>query len=322
MKKKGNETIQPEVNIGTVGHVDEGKTTLVQALTKKWVDTHSEEIKRGITIKIGYANASFYKCESCSAYTNQPECGCGKEAVLLRKVSFVDAPGHESLMATMLCGAAIMDGALLLIGANKDCPQPQTREHLMALEIIGIKNIIIIQNKIDLVSKEQALKNYEQIKKFIKGTIAENAPIIPVSAQREININYLIESIENVIKTPSRDKTKEPLMFIARSFDVNKPGAEIDRLNGGILGGSLKQGSFKIGDKIEIRPGRAIEKEGRKLWEPITTEIVSIASDKDKLNEAFPGGSIGILTKLDPFYVKADSLTGSIVGIPSKMPDV
>ena len=77
----------------------------------------------------------------------------------VRKVSFVDAPGHETLMATMLSGAAIMDGAILIIAANEKCPQPQTEEHLMALNIMGIKNIVIVQNKIDLVSEEQALKN-------------------------------------------------------------------------------------------------------------------------------------------------------------------
>lgn len=323
VKKKSNETVQPEINIGMVGHVDHGKTTLVQTLTGKWTDTHSEEIKRGITIKLGYANTSFYKCESCNIYTPFPKCeGCGKETKFLRKVSFVDAPGHESLMATMLCGAAIMDGALLLIAANQECPQPQTREHLMALEIVGIKNIIIVQNKIDLVSKEQAIKNYEQIKGFIRETIAEKAPIIPISAQRKVNISYLIEAIENNIKTPSNDSSKDPLLYIARSFDINKPGTEIENIQGGIIGGSLKQGSLKIHDKIEIRPGRSVEREGKKIWEAITTEIISLASDKDKIKEAFPGGSIGALTKLDPYYVKADSLAGCIAGLSGKMPEV
>ncbi len=137
MKKK--EKIQPEINIGMVGHVDHGKTTLVKALSGIWTDTHSEEIKRGITIRLGYANAAFYKCEKCKKLGLSPKCSCKGKAKLLRKVSFVDAPGHESLMATMLSGATIMDGAILLIAANEKCPQPQTREHLMALKISGIK---------------------------------------------------------------------------------------------------------------------------------------------------------------------------------------
>jgi translation initiation factor 2 subunit 3 len=149
------EPIQPVINIGLVGHVDHGKTTLTEKLTGKWTDTHSEEIKRGITIRLGYADVTFRKCPQCA----EPDCYMtGKTCPIhnvptefLRKVSFVDAPGHESLMATMLSGAAIIDGALLLVAANEFCPQPQTREHLMALEMSGINNLIIVQNKIDLV---------------------------------------------------------------------------------------------------------------------------------------------------------------------------
>jgi len=199
---------QPVINIGMVGHVDHGKTTLLERISGKWTDTHSEELKRGITIRLGYADVTFRKCESCEgakAYTAKETCpGCNSKTVPLRKVSFVDAPGHESLMATMLAGATIMDGALLLVAANEECPQPQTREHLMALEIIGIKNIVIVQNKIDLVNEEQALKNYEQIKNFIKGSAFENAPVIPISAQHRVGLDYLIQAIDEIIPTPER----------------------------------------------------------------------------------------------------------------------
>src|SRR3990167_847212 len=182
---------QPEINLGIVGHVDHGKTTLTEQLTGKWTDTHSEELKRGITIRLGYANFSIYRNKD-GKYTNKKD----KDARLLRNISIIDAPGHETLMATMLSGTAIMDGALLLIAANEQCPQPQTKEHLKALEISNIKNIIIIQNKIDMVTKEQALENYKQIKDFTKKTIAENAPIIPISAIHQTNIDLLIETIE------------------------------------------------------------------------------------------------------------------------------
>ncbi|MCK5261591.1 MAG: GTP-binding protein, partial [Thermoplasmatales archaeon] len=148
----------PEVNIGMIGHVDHGKTTLTQRLTGKWTDEHSEELKRGISIRLGYADAAFYKCPNCDepqCYTTNKTCPhCNSPCELLRVVSFVDAPGHETLMATMLSGAAIMDGAVLVIAANEQCPQPQTREHLTALEIAGTKNIVIVQNKIDLVSEK------------------------------------------------------------------------------------------------------------------------------------------------------------------------
>ncbi len=250
---------QPEINIGMIGHVDHGKTTLSQRLTGKWTDEHSEELKRGISIKLGYADAAFYKCPNCDdpqCYGTTKKCSlCGGTAELLRVVSFVDAPGHETLMAIMLSGAAIMDGAVLVIAANEQCPQPQTREHLAALDIAGIKNVVIVQNKIDLVSEKNAIKNYEQILKFVKSTCAENAPIIPVSSHHDINIEVLIKAMEEHIPTPKRVLDKPPLMYIARSFDINKPGTDIDKLVGGILGGALIQGVLKKGDEIEIRPG-------------------------------------------------------------------
>jgi len=225
-------------------------------------------------------------------------------------------------MATMLSGSAIMDGALLLVAANEECPQPQTKEHLMALEIIGIKNIIIVQNKIDLVTKEQALENYKQIKNFVKGTIAENAPIIPLSAQHNVNIDLLIETIENNFKTPKRDSEKPPLMLIARSFDVNRPGTEIENLKGGVLGGALKEGVLKVNDEIEIRPGRKIEKGGKVQWRPIQTKIEALKAGAVSLDEVHPGGSLGLMTKLDPFIVKADSLSGNIAGHKEHLPPV
>ena len=324
-RSKTIEKQQPEVNIGLFGHIDHGKTSLVFSLTGHWADTHSEEIKRGITIRLGYADATFYKCEKCKPeyFTTQKKCEvCGAEALPLRKVSFIDAPGHESLMATMLSGAAIVDGAILLVAANEECPQPQTKEHLMALQIVGQKNIVIVQNKIDVVTKEQAIDNYKQIKAFVKGTIAEHALVIPVSAQHKINISYLIQALEEVVKTPKRDVTLDPLMLIARSFDINKPGTEIKDLMGGVIGGALKQGVLHVHDTIEIRPGMTIEKEGKKMYQPVIAEIVDLKTGGVSVKEVYPGGSIGVLTKLDPFYVKSDSLTGNIVGLKDKMPPV
>ncbi len=300
-KEKTNPKLIPEVNIGLLGHVDHGKTTLVEALTGKWTDTHSEEIKRGITIRLGYADVTFYD-------NSHP----------IRTVSFVDVPGHESLMATVLTGSAIMDGALLVIAANEKCPLPQTREHLTALEVVGIKNIVIVQNKIDLVTPERVKEHYQEIKNFVKGTVVEDAPIIPISAQQKININYVIEAINEYIPTPERDPNKNPKMYVARSFDINKPGSEPEKLVGGILGGSIVQGILKIGDEIEIRPGIRI---GDK-WKVITTEIVSLQKAGKNVDEAGPGGLLGLMTKLDPFVTKADSLAGNAVGYPGKLPPV
>ncbi len=312
--------IQSEINIGLVGHVDHGKTTLTKALSGVWTDRHSEEIKRGISIRLGYADCSFYKCKKCKepeCYCTQEKCpNCGSETEFLRRVSFVDSPGHETLMATMLSGAAIMDGAVLVIAANESCPQPQTAEHLMALDILGVKNIVIAQNKIDIVSKEDAIRNYQQIKEFIKGTIAENSLIIPIAAHYNANIDVLIKAIQERIPTPERDLEKEPRMRIARSFDINRPGTDIEDIKGGIVGGSIIQGRFKLGDRIEFSPG--VKK--KNTYTPIQTEIVSLSAGDLSIEEARPGGLIAIGTTLDPSLTKSDNLSGNVVGLPGTLP--
>ena len=316
----------PSVNIGVVGHVDHGKTTLVYGLTDTWTDRHSEEIKRGISIRLGYADVTFYKCPGCEgpdAFSPKPVCTvCGSKAVPFRSVSFVDAPGHETLMATMLSGSALMDGAMLVIAANEVCPQPQTKEHLMELELVGIKNIVIVQNKIDVVSAKEARAHYDQIKKFIKGTIAENAPIIPVSAQKGINIGALVEALDQTIPEPDRDPEAKPMMLIARSFDINKPGCNWKEVKGGVIGGSLIRGEFKEGDDIEIRPGRQKQVENRIRWDPIETKITSINAGSKKVLEASPGGLLGIATKLDPALTKSDALAGQVAGHVGSLPPV
>lgn len=314
-----NPKLITECNIGMVGHVSHGKTTLTDSITGKLTLTHSEELKRGITIRLGYADATIYKCLSCGKYSTSAKCPyCFSDTEMQRTVSFVDAPGHETLMATVLTGASLMDGAILVIAANEKCPQPQTREHLTALEVVGIKNVIIVQNKIDLVSEEKALENYKQIKEFVAGTILEDSPIIPVSAQQKINIDAVIEAIEKLIPTPVREQEKSPLMYIARSFDINKPGTAIKNLVGGVLGGAIVQGKLKLGDSIEIRPGIATEKGYLSLF----TEVVGLQKAGINLDEASSGGLLGLLTKLDPSLTKSDALVGSLVGLPEKLPEV
>ncbi|MET1160729.1 MAG: translation initiation factor IF-2 subunit gamma [Thermoprotei archaeon] len=319
---------QPEVNIGVVGHVDHGKTTLVQAITGIWTAKHSEEIRRGMTIKLGYADGAIAYCDNLEppeAYTTSEKCPDGSESKLLRRVSFVDAPGHEALMATMLSGAALMDGAILVIAANEPCPQPQTLEHFVALNIIGVKNIVVVQNKIDVVNKERALENYKEIKKLLEGSPVEDAPIIPISALHKVNIDVVLQAIEEEIPTPQRDYTKPPLMYVARSFDVNKPGTPPDKLVGGVLGGSLIQGVLRVGDEIEIKPGVKVSRGGSKgsyTYEPIITKVTSLKFGDYSVKEAKPGGLVAIGTQLDPSLTKADALVGSVIGHPGKTPPV
>jgi len=316
----------PSVNIGVVGHVDHGKTTLVNAITGTWTDRHSEEVKRGISIRLGYADATFYRCGSCEgadAYSTKAVCPvCGGKGTPFRSVSFVDAPGHETLMATMLSGSALMDGAMLVISASEKCPQPQTKEHLMALELVGINKIVIVQNKIDVVSQKEAIENYKQIKSFIKGTIAEHAPIIPVSAQKGISVGALVQALDAAISEPVRDPDAEPLMLIARSFDVNKPGCNWREVKGGVIGGSLIRGILRQDEEIEIRPGRQLQVENRIKWIPITTTIISINAGSTRVAEATPGGLLGVGTRLDPALTKSDALAGQVAGHPDTLPPV
>ncbi|AGN02716.1 translation initiation factor IF-2 subunit gamma [Salinarchaeum sp. Harcht-Bsk1] len=314
----------PEVNIGLVGHVDHGKTTLVQALSGEWTDQHSEEMKRGISIRLGYADTTFRKCpeeDGTQAYTVAEECPEHEvETDVLRTVSFVDAPGHETLMATMLSGAAIMDGAVLVVSATEDVPQPQTEEHLMALDIMGLDNLVIAQNKIDLVDREQAVANNEAIEEFVEGTVAEGAPIVPVSAQQGVNMDLLIEAIEDQIPTPERDPDADPRMQVARSFDINRPGTTWEDLLGGVLGGSLVEGTLSVDDEIEIRPGREVEEGGETRYDPISTTVRSIQAGGTPTDEATPGGLLGIGTGLDPSLTKGDALAGQVAGHEGSLP--
>ncbi len=316
-----SEKRQPEVNIGVVGHVDHGKTTLVQALTGVWTAKHSEELKRAMTIKLGYADGDIYECPTLpepERFRTEPTCDGAKYR---RSVSYVDAPGHEVLMATMLSGAALMDGAILVVAANEPCPQPQTREHFAALNIIGVKNLIVVQNKVDVVSREDALKNYEQIRDFLKGTWAENAPVIPVSALHKVNIDAVATAMEKHIPTPERDLSSSPLMFVVRSFEVNRPGTPPEKLVGGVVGGSLLRGRLKVGDEVEIKPGLRLRTGMKEEYVPLTTRVVSIRFGTREYSEARPGGLVALGTELDPSITKSDRLVGNVLGKAGHLPD-
>ncbi|VDD79208.1 unnamed protein product [Mesocestoides corti] len=330
---------QATINIGTIGHVAHGKTTVVRAISTVHTIRHKNELIRNITIKLGYANAKIYKCDSpdcpppgCyhsygSASPDVVDCpreGCGGKMHLLRHISFVDCPGHDILMATMLNGAAVMDAAILLIASNEPCPQPQTSEHLAAVEIMHLNTILILQNKIDLVKETAARDQYDQILNFIKGTVAENAPIIPISAQLKYNIDVVCDYIVNSIPIPVRDFTSDPRLIVIRSFDVNKPGCEVDQLRGGVAGGSVLRGVLKVGQEIEIRPGLVSQKDesGQVTCRPIRSCILSLLAEQNDLAYAVPGGLIGVGTKIDPQLCRADRLVGHVLGAVGTLPEI
>jgi translation initiation factor 2 subunit 3 len=329
---------QATINIGTIGHVAHGKSTVVRAISSVQTIRFESEKKRNITIKLGYANAKIYKCENPECYRpgcyashgslkeDNPPCertGCGGKMNLVRHVSFVDCPGHDILMATMLSGTAVMDAALLLIAGNESCPQPQTSEHLAAIDFMRLKDIIILQNKIDLVKESMAAEQYKQIIRFTKGTIAEGSPIIPISAQLKYNVDVLLETIVKYIPVPIRDFTSSPNMIVIRSFDVNKPGTDINNLLGGVAGGSIMHGVLKLGDRIEVRPGIVIkDKDGKVKCRPVFSTIVSLYAESNDLKFAVPGGLIGVGTKIDPTLCRADRLVGHILGGPGSIPEI
>lgn len=329
---------QATINIGTIGHVAHGKSTCVKAISGVQTVRFTSEKVRNITIRLGYANAKIYKCdnEACPRpgnYRSAPShkedeflcdrVSCGGYFRVQRHVSFVDCPGHDILMATMLNGAAVMDAAMLLIAGNESCPQPQTSEHLAAIEIMKLRHILILQNKIDLVREAQAQEQYQEIQKFVERTVAQDAPIIPISAQMKLNIECVCEYICKKIPIPVRDFTSAPRLIIIRSFDSNVPGTEAEDLQGGVAGGSILCGVIKIGMEIEVRPGIVSKKEdGSIRCNPVRSKVVALRADKNDLQYAVPGGLIGVGTKIDPTLCRSDRMVGQVLGNGDNMPAI
>lgn len=321
MSKLDSNIQKPSINIGTLGHVDHGKTTLVKALTGVLTSRHSQELARNITIKLGYATMNIYKCNTCEPpfnYFTSSTCPRGHSCEYVRSISFIDAPGHEVLMTTMLSGAALMDGALFVIAADEKCPQPQTREHLYAAKILGLKNIIVVQNKIDLVTKERAKESYKEIRTLLSEAGYDNVPIIPVSATFGTNIDALVWAIEKYFPTPRRDPNLELRMPVIRSFNINKPGTLLKDIKGGVIGGSIQQGKLKEGDEINIFPGVIVRSEGEVKNIVLETRVLSIMFDSKSLKEADPGGLIAVGSTLDPSLTKDDRLSGSVVTLAGR----
>lgn len=305
--------------IGTAGHVDHGKSTLTQSLTGKLTMEHSEELRRGITIKLGYSHLDLMLCPSSFKLVSNanPECDQGDAPRHVRCYSILDHPGHEILVSRMLTGSSVIDYGLVVIAANQPCPQPQTSEHVAALEAMDVEDIIVAQNKIELVSKKEAQKNYEQIVEFFrKETDYETPPIIPVSAALNINLDLLETAILKYFKPKTPEGHEDPLFFVTRSFDANRPGKRMEDLIGGVLGGVLKRGMLDVGEEIEIRPGHVEDGEAT----PLRTDIQSIVSGGHKLEKGKRHSLLGLGTQLDPAFTKSDGLAGNVAGNPEHLP--
>ena len=330
------DALQATLNVGIIGHVAHGKSSLVRQLTGVRTQKHKDEQERNITIRLGYANCKLYRCDdpSCpparryawrpSACKHLTIAGEGGRAYhLVRQVSFVDCPGHESLMQTLLSGAAVMDAAILLVAANEPCPAPQTAEHLAAASCVGLRDVLPVQNKLDLVSTAAAAAHHDDIEAFVAGSAAEAHGVTPICAQLGHNLGALAERLV-CLPTPPRRADAPARVLLIRSFDVNRPGAPAAALRGGVAGGAVVQGELRVGDDVEIRPGivRRGGDGGAYRATPLRTRVASLHSEATPLERAVPGGLIGVGTSLDPWLTKDDRIKGQVLGRVGELPPI
>ena len=211
--------------VGTAGHVDHGKSTLVQALTGIDPDRLLEEKARGMTIELGFA------------WLQLPS---GTE------VSIVDVPGHERFIKHMLMGAGGVDVALLIVAADEGV-MPQTREHLAILDLLGVSNGLVVMTKKDLVDQDWLDLVTLDVQETLEGTTLENAKVVAVSAETGEGLDELKESLDVIISgLPPHENTGNPRLPVDRSFTITGFGA--------VVTGTLADGSLKIGQEVELLP--------------------------------------------------------------------
>lgn len=288
--------IQPILNIGIVGHVAHGKTSLIESLTGVDTRKYKKEIESNCTIKLGYTNIIITKCEcDCEIKYINKKCSGNCNSVYM---SIVDCPGHNALLSTMISGANVMDSVIMIIASNEPCPQVQTKEHLRIMEIVNeTKNNLIVHTKIDLVSAETSKESLVKVKKFIKDTFLEGSNIIPVSSIKQYNIESILKHLYNVgHDSLEKDNGNETQALIIRNFDINKQGVGYEKMTGLILGCSILKGELTIGQEIMIVP------------ECIKTVVKNIKTDNQNLTRAISGGLIAIETDINPNINLVDSI--------------
>jgi len=330
------EELQPTINIAMIGHVSNGKSKTTERITGIKTQKFSKEQERGMSIRLGYANAKIFKCEDCkspqcyqsfSSTTFDPKCKyCNKELVLVRHVSFVDCPGHNQLMNTMLNCTGIVDTTILMESANNNSiPAPQTAEHLIVTSIVDLPTHIVCMNKLDMVDKKKATEKIVDLQNFIRGTSASKAPVIPMVAEFGYNIDVLLEYICTLIPKPVREIDTIGNMTIVRSFNVNRQNVSIENLIGGVVGGSITKGIIKRDDTVTILPGvkRKLRNDSKNMWSyrPLVSKVQGIQSDKNILDNAVPGGLIALQLGLDPGLTTQDSLIGNKVIVTNDLKD-
>ncbi|WP_404286239.1 elongation factor Tu [Glutamicibacter arilaitensis] len=282
MAKAKFERTKPHVNIGTIGHVDHGKTTLTAAISKvladKYpdvneqrdfasVDSAPEERQRGITINISHVE---YQTPS-------------------RHYAHVDAPGHADYVKNMITGAAQMDGAILVVAAT-DGPMAQTREHVLLARQVGVPTLMVALNKSDMVEDEELLELVEmEVRELLssQGFDGDDAPVIRVSGLKALegdpvwtkSIEELMDAVDTYIPNPVRDRDKPFLMPIEDVFTITGRGT--------VVTGRAERGTLKINSEVEVVGIRPIQK----------TTVTGIEMFHKQLDEAWAGENCGLLLR-------------------------
>ena len=301
MAKAKFERTKPHVNIGTIGPVDHGKTTLTAAITKvlhdkypdlneftpfDQVDNAPEERDRGITINVSHVE---YQTEK-------------------RHYAHVDAPGHADYVKNMITGAAQMDGAILVVAAT-DGPMAQTREHVLLARQVGVPTILVALNKADMVDDEEMLELVEEEVRDLlssQGFDGENAPVIQVSALKALEgdpewtakVEELMDAVDDYVPTPERDMDKPFLMPIEDVFTITGRGT--------VVTGRVERGKLPINSEVEILGIR----------EPQKTTVTGIEMFHKSMDEAWAGENCGLLLR----GTKRDEVErGQVVAVPGSI---
>jgi elongation factor Tu len=299
MAKKKFERVKPHVNVGTIGHIDHGKTTLTSAITKHLskkgmsdyipfedIDKAPEEKERGITIATAHVE---YETAN-------------------RHYAHVDCPGHADYIKNMITGAAQMDGAILVVGAD-DGPMPQTREHILLARQVGVPSIVVFLNKVDMVDDEELIELVDlELRELLSkyDFPGDETPIIRGSALKALEsddpdseevkpIFELLEAVDAFVPEPVRDVDKPFLMPIEDVFSISGRGT--------VVTGRVERGVIHVGDEVEIVGIRPTQK----------TVCTGVEMFRKVLDEGQAGDNVGVLLR----GTKRDEVErGQVVAIP------
>lgn len=321
-------------NCGTAGHVSHGKSTVVHKLTGTRTQKYSKEQEKNITIKLGYANCKFYlntQTNTVHAFpsgTKEPvmDPDTDQPLVLLSTVSFVDCPGHELYMATMVSGSKIMDYAMVVIAANEQIPRPQTHHHIIALDYSHIEDLSFVLNKLDLVKQKDVQLIKGQLDTYLQGMDMSDRMIHPISAATGDNVQELCQFLAAKVysRIPKTIKqSMQPLkMNIVRSYNVNRPNTPLKDLVGAVVGGTIETGILTVGDQIELRPGVITMKDGQRVVQPLVGYVEKMESDHNQLQTAIPGGLVGVNLSIYAGLSNDDHLKGQVLGHVGTLPNM